>query len=106
MFLGLFLAPLSQRPILLVPEPMAGCRGVPVLLERSCVLTGQRMLMGGWWEQGGVVLTEPWKDSNVMMQCPPQGWGSHGGEEGHPEDGCPSSTGSAAALADVLPSKP
>lgn len=34
------MAPLSQRPILLMPEPMAGCRGIPVLLEWSCTLTG------------------------------------------------------------------
>lgn len=70
-----------------------------MLLEWPCTLMGQGMLMGGWWEQAGVVLTEPREDSNVMMQCPPQGWGSRGDEEGRPEDGCPSSTGSAAALA-------
>lgn len=108
MFLGLFSASLSQRPILLVPEPMAGCRGILVLPEQSCRLMGLGQAVdqarGCRWGDDGSRLAwssqSLWKSSSVTMQwiSPCRAGDPVGARNDAMEDGRPSSTSSTAVL--------
>lgn len=63
--------------------------------------SGRWMSTGKWWEQADVILLietlEEVKCDSAVAELL-KGWGSHGGKEGCPDGGCPSSTSSAAIL--------